>query len=68
MNTMTTAKETTPEESIAFKAGRDARAQGIPLRKSALINLRPGSRQYDDYIDGYEYESDQRKRKKKPAA
>lgn len=54
-----------PPESIAFSAGRKARAQGFSLKQSALRVIRPGSRQYDDYIDGYEYESAQRKRKPK---
>lgn len=42
------------EESIAFKAGRTAREQGIPIRQSALRALRPGTRQYEDFIDGYD--------------
>lgn len=54
-----------PGESIAFAAGRKARAMGIPLRQSALRNLRPESRQYDDFVDGYDFEKQQRKRKPK---
>lgn len=56
-----------PAESVAFAAGRKARAMKIPLRQSALRVIRPGSRQYDDYIDGYDYESAQRRRKPKTA-
>jgi hypothetical protein len=52
-------------ESVAFKAGRDARAHRIPITKSGLRVLRPGSRQYDEYIDGYDFESEQRRRKPK---
>lgn len=60
--------QTDREETIAFTAGRKARQQRIPLTKSALRSLRPGSRQYDDYIDGYDYEASLRKRKPKAEA
>jgi hypothetical protein len=52
-----------PGESVAFKAGRNARAQRIPLRQSALRVMRPESKQYDDFVDGYDFENEQRKRK-----
>lgn len=54
-----------PEESIAFKAGREARAQQIPITQSALRMIRPGTDRYYDFMDGYDFESDQRKRTKK---
>lgn len=58
----TTEKNEHPEPSIAFQAGQKAREMRIPLRQSALRALRPGCKQYDDFIDGYEYESQKRKR------
>jgi hypothetical protein len=42
------------ERSIAFEAGQHAKRNGIPLRQSALRALRPGCKQYDDFIDGYD--------------
>jgi len=57
-----------PGESVAFAAGRKARAQRIPLSKSALRFIRPASDRYDDFIDGYDFESEQRKRKPKNSA
>jgi hypothetical protein len=56
-----------PEESVAFQTGRKARAMGVSLRSSALRVIRPGGRQYYDFIDGYEAETEARRRKKKPA-
>lgn len=50
-------------ESIAFKAGRSAYEQGVPLKDSALRNLRVESQQYDDFVNGYD--SAKRKRKSK---
>lgn len=61
--TVSSAPHNCPGESIAFKAGRNARAQRIPLAQSALRALRPGSKQYDEFIDGYDFEGEQRKRK-----
>jgi len=63
--TVSSAPHDCPGESIAFRAGRDARAQRISLRQSALGMIRPGTQRYDDFIDGYEYEAEQRKRKPK---
>lgn len=65
--TVSIAPHDCPGESVAFAAGRRARATGIPLRQSVLRAIRPGSQQYDDFIDGYEYETEQRKRKPKAA-
>jgi hypothetical protein len=53
--------DTAREASIAFKAGQDAKRMGVPLRQSALRKIRPGTQQYEDFIDGYE--SLKRKRK-----
>lgn len=39
--------------STAFIAGRKTKEEGISLEDSALKNLRVGSRQYEDYIAGY---------------
>jgi hypothetical protein len=43
-----------PEPSIAFEAGQKAKRMGIPLRQSALRMIRPGCKQYNDFIDGYD--------------
>ena len=40
-------------KSIAFKAGVDAKAAGLPLNRTAFANLRAGTKQYDDFLDGY---------------
>lgn len=60
--TKTATDSTAPDESIAFQAGRKARSMGTLITKSALRMIRPGSRQYDDFIDGYEYETARRSR------
>lgn len=60
-----TAAESPTEPSIAFEAGRKAAEQKIPLTKSALRKLRPGSRQYEDFICGYDSVSMKRVAKKK---
>jgi hypothetical protein len=44
--------------SIAFVAGQNAKQRGEKLATSALKNLRPGCRQYDDFIAGYDSEID----------
>lgn len=54
-----------PGETPAFAAGRKARAARIPLRQSALRMINPASQRYDDFIDGYDFEAEQRKRKPK---
>ncbi|WP_178117757.1 hypothetical protein [Pseudomonas sp. R5(2019)] len=41
------------KRSTAFIAGRKTKEEGISLEDSALKNLRVGSRQYKDYIAGY---------------
>ena len=41
-------------ESIAFKAGREAAAAGVELKNSALCSLHPESKQYADFIAGYD--------------
>ena len=40
--------------SIAFEAGKKAKERGEKLKNSALKNLRPGCKQYDDFIAGYD--------------
>jgi hypothetical protein len=42
------------EKSIAFKAGEDAKAAGLPLERTAFAKLREGTKQYSDFLDGYE--------------
>lgn len=42
------------EKSIAYREGLRARQDGIKLKDSAIKNLRLGSRQYDDYLAGYD--------------
>lgn len=40
--------------SIAYREGLQARRDGIKLTDSVIKNLRAGSRQYDDYLAGYD--------------
>lgn len=42
------------QKSIAFREGLRTRKEGIKLKDSAIKNLRIGSRQYDDYLAGYD--------------
>ena len=42
------------EPSIAFKAGQEAKRLGIKLENSAVRNLRVGSKQYEDFLAGYD--------------
>jgi hypothetical protein len=56
---MTTSTEQQQTHSIAFNAGRNAAASGIPLEHSALRNLNPDSQQYRDFIAGYDFEESQ---------
>jgi len=46
--------ETLLKLSIAFQAGAEAKKRRIPLKQSAIKNLRPGTPQYDDFLDGYD--------------
>ncbi|MCG9575407.1 hypothetical protein L1D14_04070 [Vibrio tubiashii] len=41
-------------KSIAFKNGRKAAQMGIALENSALVNLRPESERYEQFIAGYD--------------
>jgi hypothetical protein len=41
-------------ESIAYKAGKEAKRQGVRLQDSAVSKLKVGSRQYEDFIAGYD--------------
>ena len=41
-------------KSIAFNAGKDAKLRGEKLKNSALKNIRPGCKQYDDFIAGFD--------------
>jgi hypothetical protein len=40
--------------SIAYKAGVEAKKLGIPLKETAIRNLRHGTPQYDDFLAGYD--------------
>lgn len=51
---MPKSQQATPEPSIAHCEGRRARHAGVKLENSALRKLRVGSRQYDDFIAGYD--------------
>ena len=42
------------QRSIAYREGLRARKDGIKLKDSAIKNLRIGSRQYDDYVAGFD--------------
>lgn len=42
------------QRSIAYREGLRARQDGVALADSAIKNLRVGSRQYDDYLAGYD--------------
>lgn len=48
------APKAVDEPSIAFKAGQDAKRRGLKLHKSALTALHPASKQYADFIAGYD--------------
>lgn len=48
----TCAKPAQP--SIAYREGLRARQDGIEFKDSAIKNLRVGSRQYDDYLAGFD--------------
>jgi len=41
------------DKSIAYTAGVDARSKGLSLEDTAFIKLREGSKQYNDFLDGY---------------
>jgi hypothetical protein len=43
-----------PELSAAFKAGVEARKHTSSLKKTMINQLMPGSRQYYDFIDGFD--------------
>ena len=45
--------------SIAFDAGVQAAKLNIPLKRSALKNLRPCTQQYDDFLCGYDLQKKQ---------
>ncbi|KNH43912.1 hypothetical protein [Pseudomonas lini] len=49
-----TAVEKPEQMSFAYREGLRARQDGIKLKDSAIKNLRIGSRQYDDYLAGYD--------------
>ena len=42
------------EKSIAYRAGQDAKKRGVKLKNSAIKNLRVGSKQYDDFLAGFD--------------
>ena len=46
--------ENHPELSIAFKAGKQARKEGIKLEDSVVRNLLPGCTQYNDFLAGFD--------------
>lgn len=48
------APKSTEQKSIDYDAGQEAKRNKIPLHKSAVKNLRPDSKQYFDFIDGYD--------------
>ena len=48
------ATERDPKDSPFFKAGADAFRSGIKLENSALRKLRPGCKEYDWFIAGYD--------------
>lgn len=41
-------------KSLAFQEGERARRDGLKLEETAVKNLRVGSRQYADYMAGYD--------------
>ena len=41
-------------KSIAFEAGEAACLRGEKLKNSALKNIRPGCKQYEDFIAGFD--------------
>lgn len=41
-------------KSLAFLEGQRAQRDGLKLEETAVKNLRVGSRQYNDYMAGYE--------------
>lgn len=55
-------------ESIAFQAGAKAAQAKVPLKDSALRMLHPNSRQYSDFVDGYDSVKRKTKKKEKPNA
>jgi hypothetical protein len=47
--------ETKPlEPSVAFKAGVEARKHTTSLKKTMINQIMPGSKQYFDFIDGFD--------------
>lgn len=42
------------DKSIAYRAGQDAKNTGLKLKDSAIKNLLVGSKQYDDFLAGYD--------------
>lgn len=46
--------ERDPKETPFYQAGADARRAGMKLKDSALRNLRPGCKEYDWFIAGYD--------------
>ena len=51
---MQAPKQQEEEKSIAFKSGEAAKKQGRKLEETGIRNLRIGSKQYDDFIAGYD--------------
>lgn len=47
--------EKTLARSVAFKAGMEAKRMKTPLKKSAIQSLMTGSKQYFDFLDGYDF-------------
>lgn len=43
------------KKSVAFLAGMEAKKTKVPLKKSAIKNLMVGSKQYFDFLDGYDF-------------
>lgn len=44
----------TTTHSIAYQEGLRARQQGLKLKETAITKLRVGSRQYEDFLAGYD--------------
>jgi hypothetical protein len=52
---MQAPKREPAEPSAAFKAGVEARKHTTSLKKTMINQLMPGSRQYYDFIDGFDF-------------
>lgn len=46
--------QNTDNASIAYRAGQEAKRNGVSLKNSAIRNLRVGSKQYDDFLVGFD--------------